>query len=189
MWALGSDDSHNVEDDTQTGVMWTSVATSSACPESLTVALRQGRHVAIRGERGVADVQLRSVDVDQRGVTVRFAGSVTEIRFIGDHGRVLATVSGADARYEFSTNDSYVRVVARGANATLYLNPVVRYDGVSLISPEARPDRPVLWGLRLLLWSILLQPTLAAVASPVTVLYRAIYSERARRRARRVAIS
>jgi len=56
--------------------------------------------------------------------------------------------------------DSYIRIVATTANATFYLNPVIRHAGGGVLHQDARPVQPVLWSLRLLLWGMLGFPAL-----------------------------
>jgi len=97
VWALGSDDTHNVADPGQTGVMWTSVASGSASPESLLVALRAGRSIAVRGSRdshGMANGELESLAIVGDTLRVSFSGEVRELRFIADGGRPVAVRRG-----------------------------------------------------------------------------------------------
>jgi hypothetical protein len=71
-------------------------------------------------------------------VTTRGEPSVFE--FIGQNGVVRKTVPDSlTASYDFAPTDTYIRTAIRAPRTTMYLNPVVRYDGV-LPRPAATVD-------------------------------------------------
>jgi hypothetical protein len=73
------------------------------------------------------------------------------IRFISAHGDVRREERGRPiGRYRLAADDPYVRVEVIAHGAVLYLNPVIRWDGVALPSPQAT-FRPVpTWTVRAL---------------------------------------
>jgi hypothetical protein len=138
VWALGDDDSHNVEDPGQTGVMWTLVDAPSTRRDAVLDALRAGRTIAVAGRGAVTDVAVRAVAVHGDTLRVTCAAVVHSITFIGENGRVLAHTTGVtEAAYVVQPSDAYVRTVIVTPHTTMYLNPVVRYDGAALQQPIA----------------------------------------------------
>jgi hypothetical protein len=154
VWAVGDDDTHNVEDAGQTGAMWTMIASRDRDRDSVLAALQAGRTIAVAGQGGKSDAQVDSVVVraDAKGddwLTVGVHGRVKSISFVGQNGRVLQrTYAGTSASYRISAGDSYVRTVIVTPRTTMYLNPVVRYDGIHLSPPVAVYDHTATWERR-----------------------------------------
>ena len=81
-----------------------------------------------------------SATVTHRTLTVTVTGEPTTFDFIGQNGVVRRTVEEAlSASYTFEPADTYIRTAIRAPRTTMYLNPVVRYDGV-LPLPTATVD-------------------------------------------------
>jgi hypothetical protein len=154
VWAVGDDDTHNVEDPGQTGAMWTMIASQDRDRDSVLSALRVGRTIAVAGQGGKSDAHVDSVVVhrDKDGddwLSVGVDGPVKSISFVGQNGRVLQrTYAGASASYRILPSDPYVRTVIVTPRTTLYLNPVVRYDGIQLSPPVAVFDGTATWERR-----------------------------------------
>jgi len=55
---------------------------------------------------------------------------------------------GIGVTVEFAPDDSYIRAVVQVPGRTLYLNPVIRFDGVALPSPGAPLDLVWTWIIR-----------------------------------------
>jgi hypothetical protein len=105
-------------------------------------ALGAGRMYAVAGRQGRSGTVLKSVEVIEGTVRVVCEGAPATFSFIGQEGRLLKTVRAArSATYAVAPDDAYIRTVIRAPDAVLYLNPVVRYDGVRLDSPKAMVDR------------------------------------------------
>jgi hypothetical protein len=169
VWALGDDDSHNVDDAGQTGVMWTLVDAPSTRRDAVLDALRAGRTIAVAGHGAVTDVPVRAIALHGDTLRVTCAALARSITFIGQGGRVLARATGvAEAAYVVQPTDPYVRTVIVTPRTTMYLNPVVRYDGVALQQPIAVFDAEATWVLRLERLALLL----AAVCVLVAVMWR-----------------
>lgn len=135
IWAVGNDDLHDVTNPKEIGVVWTMVNAPSARAADVIQALRQGRMYAVAAAPGTRPVSLESVMVSGDTVITRFDQPMREIRVIGDHGRVRASVTGASViRYVFTAADHYARVVGTTDSATIYLNPVLR----SSVQPAPR---------------------------------------------------
>lgn len=154
VWAVGDDDTHNIEDPGQTGARWTMIASRSLDRDSVMAALAAGRTIAVAGQGGKSDVHVSSVVIehtkDQAYLTVKLDAPASSIAFVGQNGRVLqVTPPGrtGDA-YALQPNDTYVRTVIVTPHTTMYLNPVLRYDGKALRPPVAVFDAPTTWAER-----------------------------------------
>jgi hypothetical protein len=149
VWAVGDDDTHNIEDAGQTGAMWTMVSSPVLDRDSVLSALRAGRTIAVAGSGGVTDGRVRSVALRGDTLSVACDSAVKSISFVGQGGRVLQRTLGvASASYVVRASDSYVRTVIVTRRTTMFLNPVVRYDGVMLAPPVAVFDGTATWERR-----------------------------------------
>ncbi len=152
VWMLASDDSHNSADSTQVGINATRIYSNDAGSGSIIGALRAGRSYGVHGSRGRGRLALRSLRMRADTLDVRIDGAPDTLRVIGQEGVVRAQLTGAAAREGRLTvvaheTDGYLRVVATGNDALLYLNPVLRWDGRDLPRPIAFVDGPrtALW--------------------------------------------
>jgi hypothetical protein len=163
VWALGSDDSHRVGDPRQTGIVWTSLATSSLHPDTVRDVLRAGRHVVVRGRNGEEDARLTELSMRHDTLTVRFVGDIEWIRVLTTAGAVVAEVSGREAIIPVPSAAPYVRVVAKSMKTTMYLNPVFRTDSAGIRRITAEFDTVMTWSLRCLLAACLIVLPLLSV--------------------------
>lgn len=163
VWAIGSDDVHDVTNPRETGLVWTMVNAPTAGAHDVIAALRAGRmYVVASGGDAQPAPALASVEVAGDTITTRFTVPMTRIRVLADSGAVRAeSASSAVMRHVMRPGDHYARVVAtRGAQA-LYLNPVVRADAPPVpwavppvrtgASVAARVAAALLWMLAMLL--------------------------------------
>jgi hypothetical protein len=141
VWGIGNDDNHDLEDRERLGVAWTMINAPSGDTADVVAALKAGRSYAVvsTNESAPATV-VESVAVHDRALTVTLAGAPSDFAFIGQDGAVRKTVSGeVSATYEFAPNDTYIRTTIRAPRTTMYLNPVLRYNG-ALPQPAATVD-------------------------------------------------
>ncbi len=170
VWAIGDDDSHDVSDSSQTGATWTMVG-SDVCDSGAVIrALRAGRAYVVKGHDGRSGVTLQSVAMHGDTMVVRTSRPVESIDFIGAGGRRLATSrEAAGAAYVFTADDPYVRAVLRTSDNTLYLNPVVRYDGEHLAQPVTTLDASRTRFVRLSMLCTLVMATMfVTIGGPTT---------------------
>jgi hypothetical protein len=159
VWALGSDDSHNIDDPGQTG------ASRAA---DVIAALKTGRAYAVAGRAGASDAHPERVDVHGDTLTVACDMVVARIDFIGQDGHLVQqSFNVRSASYALRANDPYVRTVITTARTVMYLNPVVRYDGRALRAPVAAFDVTRTWSLRLgVLCTMMLLVWLSVLRAP-----------------------
>ena len=141
VWGIGNDDNHDLEDGERLGVAWTMINAPSADTADVVAALKAGRSYAVvRTNQSDPNTLFDTATVHDQTLTVTIAGAPSDFEFIGQDGTVRKTVTGElSASYEFAPDDTYIRTTIRAPRTTMYLNPVLRYDG-SLPQPTATVD-------------------------------------------------
>ena len=131
VWGIGNDDNHDLEDAERLGVGWTMIDAPSSSTDDIVDALRAGRSYSVlRTNAAAADTVLDTVTVVDGTLTVTAIGEPSTFDFVGQNGVVRKTVSDTlTASYAFQPSDTYIRVAIRAPRTTMYLNPVLRYDG------------------------------------------------------------
>jgi hypothetical protein len=152
VWAVADDDTHDLTDPRRTGVGWNMIDAASPSTGDIVAALKNGRSYAVL-RTGALDsshvTALAGVRVRDGQMTVTCAGAPSTFSFIGQNGAVRQTVKDATvATYTFTRADTYIRTVIESPQTVMYLNPVIRYDGVSIATPVATIDAAGTWLLR-----------------------------------------
>jgi hypothetical protein len=154
VWAIGNDDTHDLDDARRTAAAWTMIDAATPTLEHVVEALRAGRSYAVQrvGALGAAGVTtLDSLQVeDETTLAVSLRGAASNISFIGQNGVVRKVVKDVtEARYDMVEGDTYIRTVVESPQTILYLNPVVRYDGATgPAMPRATVDVAATWTYR-----------------------------------------
>jgi hypothetical protein len=146
IWAIANDDSHDLTDVRRTAVAWNMIDATSPSTSDIVAALRKGRTyaVSIVGEK--ADAALTGVEVHDDSLTVTSSGVPATFLFIGQNGVVRKTADQAmRATYAVDARDTYVRTVIRTPNMVMYLNPIIRFDGVGLPVLTTTVNEPLTW--------------------------------------------
>jgi hypothetical protein len=154
VWALGNDDSHDVNDPSRTGVAWTMIDAPTSQTADVLSALEAGRSYAVAGRAGEhepTETMVKDVRLEGATLTVSCEGPPAVFSFVGQNGQVRKVERHTrHAAYTLTASDSYIRTVIKTPTTVMYLNPIIRYDGVALPVPAAR-RRPVLtWVVRVL---------------------------------------
>ncbi len=132
VWLTGSDDSHNVNKSSETGVRWTMIN-----------AVSKSRGEIVEGR---CDIRLLDVEVINHRLIVAIEPAAEEIRFIGQGGVLKKTVSHRSfAEIDLKTSDTYMRTEIEGQTCRLYLNPILRYDGDTIPRKSARVKLFATW--------------------------------------------
>jgi hypothetical protein len=152
VWALANDDTHDLTDPDRTAVAWTMIDAPSPSTRDIVEALRAGRTYAVsrRGEIPPgAGISLSGVDFTNGTLLVTFDGPPATFDFVGQNGVVRHSVRDAtSASYTFTPDDTYIRAAIHAPNATLYLNPILRYDGLHVPAPAAVVNSAGTWSQR-----------------------------------------
>lgn len=143
-WIIGNDDMHAVNDP-EIFQIWNNIFSDT--PDSVLVNLKNGKNYATQSfiktaENALLSCQLKGADT----IRVVFAHPA-DIYFIGQDGVEKQKTEMSDtASYVFAKNDTYIRVVARNANSSIYLNPLVRCDGERpVLASELQATQNSLW--------------------------------------------
>ena len=146
---------------------WNMIDAASPSTRDVVDALRAGRMYGVfRTSKTTSGVQtvLAGFEFSDGTLLVTCAGEPSTFTFVGQDGVIRKTVKDAmSASYTFAGDDTYIRTVIESPRAILYLNPVLRYDGIRLPAPSASVNLAGSWLQRGLL-------LIAAVA--LVVMYR-----------------
>jgi len=165
VWALGNDDAHDVTNLRRTFIAWNMIDAPSPSAADIIAALRAGRTYAVSLVGNNPDSALKSVEVSGADVTISSTGVPATYLFVGQGGVVRGTANQVmQATYTFAATDTYIRTVIRTPNMVMYVNPVMRYDGIALPSPLAAVNETTTWLHRALV--------LAAAAVVMFLLWR-----------------
>jgi hypothetical protein len=146
VWALGNDDAHDVTNLRRTFIAWNMIDAPSPSADDIIAALRGGRTYAVSLVGNNADAALKSVEVSGANVTITSTGVPATYLFVGQGGVVRGTANQVmQATYTFAATDTYIRTVIRTPNVVMYINPIMRYDGVTLPSPLAVVNETSTW--------------------------------------------
>ncbi len=152
-WAMGADDSHDVNAIGENGACWTMLYAASPQKDSVVRALQDGRCYAVKlnsllrerwrglGEgrlrdsclNALNDCRLQRLTIQGDSLTVMMDSNVVLMRFVGQSGVIRKVVAGQNtAGYRFRADDTYIRIEVISPNITIALNPVVRTPNGSL---------------------------------------------------------
>jgi hypothetical protein len=170
-WILGDDDAHDVLNPSEVGRKFTMINTENTDGDQIIRSLKSGRNYAVdyysTDEKSIAEKAeelkrlpfLETAELKQDTFLVAFNKKATTIKFIGENGKVLKTCSNKKrAFYMIQESDPYVRTEAMfDYTFTLFLNPIVRYEGASPQSQKtAAIDAPATLRLRIIYFLIIL---------------------------------
>lgn len=154
VWGLGNDDNHDLADLRRLGTAWTMVDARSTSVADVIASLRAGRHYSVLRKLAADDpnaeaTELVAVEFADGRLSVRCTGALATFVFVGQNGSVRKTVTSAtNAEYRFTDQDPYIRVVVDSPRTVMYLNPIVRWDGMQVPSVTASVNPAGTWLLR-----------------------------------------
>jgi hypothetical protein len=132
-WLLADDDCHDISRSNLSFNNWTRISSTGGTREEIISALKRGSHYGVRNLTHKEVNFLDSCVVKGNYINVYFRNKADKIIFISDNGSVKREISDvANAQYEISGNESYVRIEAINGDEMIYLNPVIRYNGREL---------------------------------------------------------
>jgi hypothetical protein len=93
--------------------------------------------------------------VSGANVTITSTGVPATYLFVGQGGVVRGTANQVmQATYTFAATDTYIRAVIRTPNVVMYVNPIMRYDGVALPARVAVVNETTTWLQRALVLAV-----------------------------------
>jgi hypothetical protein len=152
VWALANDDAHDVNDPRRIGLAWNMIDAPTPSNNDVIEALRAGRTYAVARKKAglqARETTVRAVHMNDEQLVVTCSGEPATFEFIGQDGSLRGTVKNTlSADYTFSPDDTYIRTVISAPRATMYLNPVLRYDGAHIPAPASTVEAGTTWLMR-----------------------------------------
>ena len=132
-WILAGDDCHDINNPELRFNCWNRISTKGRSRDDVITALKDGCSYGVMNMNHKELNYLDSCIVRHGTINVYFRNKADRISFIADNGSVKKEViNSATASYKITKEDSYVRVSARNETEMIFLNPVVRYNGIGL---------------------------------------------------------
>lgn len=153
-WIMGDDDTHDILKE-PTFRIWNIIYSNYRQPDSIMNAMKMGMNYGIASLNQECDNDLVSCQLENENtINIHFTNKADSILITGQNGKVLKTVYDSDSiNYQFQKNDTYARAVAYNVNSDLYMNPILRYDGVKVplnVNVKAEPSFIKTWIFRIL---------------------------------------
>lgn len=151
-WIMGNDDTHDLVKEA-TFRIWNVIHSDVRNSDSIMKAMSEGKSYAIWSINQECDNHLKKCTVSDDNINFKFKNPTDSILLIGQNGKILQRVYNTDSTsYRATKEDSYIRAVAYNLNSHIYLNPIIRYDGVSLpvtSNVHAEPNFLLTWLFRI----------------------------------------
>jgi hypothetical protein len=142
IWGLAADDGHAQSESgsgSHLGIGALVIHTDERSADGVLRALHAGRFHSLYTRQGEGPIALELCEIEDGRLHVRVGERADVIRFYSEHGELRYQENGrSEASYTLGASDPYVRVEVIAHGAVLYLNPVIRWDGVALPHPQAR---------------------------------------------------
>ena len=156
VWGIGNDDSHDITNANEIGVVWTMVNAPGPRAPDVIPALRRGAMYVVAATPGGTPAHLLTVTVRGDTISATFDRAMHTLQVITDHGITSKTATDSpNITYVLDSTVHYARVVASDAGGTLYLNPVIRTDALPVVWQQSTIRPLVSIAMRtgaLLLW-------------------------------------
>jgi hypothetical protein len=153
VWGMAADDGHaqtETDPGSHLGIGAVVIHTEERTRDGVLRALREGRFHSLYTRQNEGPIALELCEIEDGQLHVRVGEDASVIRFYGPHGDLRHQVTGRpEASYALADDDPYVRVEVIAHGAVLYLNPVLRWDGVALPKPTARVLLGTTWAVRI----------------------------------------
>ncbi|MCF8404242.1 MAG: hypothetical protein K9H58_09870 [Bacteroidales bacterium] len=168
---LGDDDAHDINNPDEIGHHCTLINTPVVEKENIIHALKEGNAYGARIYRPNHETfedkvkrikvipKLTGFEVIGDTIKVRVDSMASEIRFIGQNGKLLKSVMNVkESFYSINDEDTYIRTEIHFPDQSFFcLNPVCRFDGISPSKmPAAKINYWKTWILRIIGFSSLI---------------------------------
>ena len=140
-WIMGDDDTHDLINEPSFRI-WNIIYSEARNPDSLMQSMKRGQNYAIWSHNGLCDNLLNECLVENKTLSICLNAKADSILLKGQNGKVVKRVKNTDEIiYNFSPEDTYVRMVAYNQNSHLYLNPILKTDGKNVpLNATIRPE-------------------------------------------------
>lgn len=151
IWFLANDDTHDLNDG-EAFMRWSMIYAETPSAESVINSLRRGNHYGILSYDGdCEDNRLTSFTMQGDTLHIALRDTFNRLDFIGQEGMSLHSVArNLKGYYIVQNTDTYVRAEVHQDHCVMYLNPIIRYNGIETpftteISSEQDALRTWIW--------------------------------------------
>ena len=133
VWFLANDDSHDLNG-REAFMRWNMIYVNTPTASEALASLKRGNHYGVSSYDGECeDNRLTEFEFHRDTLWITLRDMFNRLDFIGQDGVQLHSVSrNTTGWYLLRETDTYVRAEVHHDHCVMYLNPVVRYDGVTL---------------------------------------------------------
>lgn len=147
-WIVGDDDTHNALAEGETGVCWTMIhAPGIGSRSQLTSSLKMGRAFGMTGKRGRVEYYPVAIKVLHDSLfQIALSDTAHKIELIGQDGNILQTKNNTNViTYALQRKDTYVRAKIYGDSSVLWMNPIMRGNGVNSTKPTINIAQTIMY--------------------------------------------
>lgn len=130
-WVMGNDDTHDLVKEA-TFRIWNIIHSETRNSDSIMQSMADGKSYAIWSLNQECDNLLSNCEINNQTIDIKFEKIADSILTIGQNGEILQKTYQSDSScYMVKETDTYIRTVAYNANSHIYLNPIIRFDGIA----------------------------------------------------------
>ena len=152
VWGLANDDTHDVGEPRRFAMAWNMIASPTPSEPDVLAALRGGHFYGVMrldDDLQAAVTKIDNITFNGGTLTIACSGAVPAFEFFGQDGVIKKTVRDTlTASYTFTPDDTYIRTTIWAPRLVIYLNPIIRYDGVALPAPRPQINQMATWTMR-----------------------------------------
>ncbi len=132
VWFLANDDTHDLNDG-EAFMRWNMIYTDTPTSTAAIHSMKRGNHYSISSYGGgCEDNRLTEFVIIGDTLRISLRDTFNRLDFIGQNGVHHHTVPrNTTASYLLRDSDPYIRAEIHQNTCVMYLNPVIRYDGVT----------------------------------------------------------
>jgi hypothetical protein len=127
-WLMANDDTHHLENQAP-GKFYNlmSLGKNNIIKETL----KEGNFVGVKSKKHELDFNLKEFEIKNNQVFFEFQGDVKKVRIISE-GKIIKEYYSKKNHFKIPAESSYLRMEAESENATMYLNPIIKFADVNV---------------------------------------------------------
>ncbi|KAB2908615.1 MAG: hypothetical protein LC102_02530 [Ignavibacteriales bacterium] len=178
-FGYGNDDSHDQSNKDETGRFWTMVRASSLLNNLILDGLRKGNSIAVKGDSGFVDNELRYLLIDGDSMRLKLQNPADSIRLISMNGSMVYTAVNSDSlSYFLQKVKGYLRAEIYNPKTSFFLNPLIRTNG---ILPAYKPVKNAAFSFVFRVVGLIIYLVYLVVAYKIlTKMFKVIFRKRAK---------
>jgi hypothetical protein len=132
VWFLANDDTHDLNDG-EAFMRWNMIYADTPTSTAAIHSMKRGNHYGVSSYGGgCEDNRLTEIAIVGDTLRISLRDTFNKLDFIGQNGVHHHTVArNTTASYLLRDSDPYIRAEIHQNTCVMYLNPVIRYDGVT----------------------------------------------------------